>query len=93
MKKIKTTKLPLSVERVRNMVDKDGFIQIVFPFEVNELMRPVDEVNDLISEYVSGGDSTMLEGISYRAVGTAKGHRILMQVIGSVTNWLASQHS
>lgn len=90
-KKIKLTKLPLTIEQVKKMIDKKGFIQVVFPFELGELMQPENEVQKLISEYVSGGDEfldPMLEDISYRAVGIAKGNRIVMQVTGNVKKWL-----
>ena len=86
----KTTKLPLTLEQVKRRKDKDGFIKVVFPFELSELMNSVDGINDSISSHISGGDDTMLEDISYRPVGV-EGDMVLVEVSGNVTNWIARQ--
>ena len=93
----KPTKLPLSVAQVRWMKNKEGFIKFVFPFELSELMNSVDCINSVISAHASGGDDSMLEDISYRAVGVVGRFRpesegdVLVEVTGNVSKWLAAQ--
>jgi len=61
----------------------------VVPLGLDELGVSRDCLNDAVSVMIAG-DSSVLEDISYRPVGI-KGDEILVEVTGSVGNWLSGQ--
>lgn len=84
----KRTKLPLSRQQIEDKADKDGDLSFFAELELSELMVDVDCLNCAMSEWLTGGDDTCLEDISYRMVQVEKNGNLLMEVKGNVTNWL-----
>lgn len=70
---------------------KDGRLTVRVLLNLDELGVDKNCLNDAVSEMITG-DTTALEDISYEAVGVKDGS-VIVEVTGSVANWLTGQEN
>lgn len=84
----KRTILPLSRLQIKEKSYKNGVLSFFVEFELEELMVDVDTRNECVSSWLTGGDDSCLEDISYRMMQVQKNGSLLMEITGNVSNWL-----
>ena len=83
---------PYSLQELKDKTakDEDRFLTAVVAIDFDDLVtHDIEWLNETCSEMITGSDVAM-EDIGYMPVG-AEGGEVLVQVTGSILNWLTNQ--
>lgn len=75
-------KKPLTAVEVAALRDAEGFIKVVIPISLDDLMSDIEDVNDLAEGRIL--ENGILADISYKAVGVLDDGSVLVQVTAEV---------
>ena len=86
MKKLEAITKPYTKKEARKLV-KHNALKAIVALDFDEIMTGIDCLNDAISTMICGNECS-LEDISYKPVGVDKDGNVLVEVCGSIENWL-----
>lgn len=79
---------PMTDEQLRAAKDEDGYVTAIAGFDLDEIIdASIDACNELFSHAVTGDDDA-LEDISWEIVGHDGPVTVLLQITGTVDNYL-----